>query len=152
MCVCFRPEGRKGSCQPSCDHQKFPDTPGSLEGNTKVPQPLPLSPFSPPDRDRRVDSPEFSGRGSRPSRVQSPSAVILESNQGPSMSAGTPSRPRRGIASPVAIRRGEGAQRKRLRDPRCSPRGNPACQGTFGGRMKAGRILSALQGGRGDFP
>ena len=28
----------------------------------------------------------------------------------------TPSRPRRGIASPVAIRRGEGAQRKR-----CSP-------------------------------
>ena len=31
-------------------------------------------------------------------------------------------------------------------------RGNPACQGTFGGRIKAGRILSALQGGRGDFP
>ena len=29
---------------------------------------------------------------------------------------GTPSRPRRGIASPVAIRRGEGAQRKRCRD------------------------------------
>ena len=42
------------------------------------------------------------------------------------------SRPRRGIASPVAIRRGEGAQRKRCRDPRCSPRGNPACRGTFG--------------------
>ena len=39
------------------------------------------------------------------------------------------SRPRRGSASPVAIRRGEGAQRKRCRDPRCSPRGNPAnCQ------------------------
>ena len=37
---------------------------------------------------------------------------------------GTPSRPRRGIASPVAIRRGEGAQRKRCRDPRCSPRGS----------------------------
>ena len=66
--------------------------------------------------------------------------------------AGNPSRPRRGIDSPVAIRRGEGAQMKRLRDPRCSPRGNPACRGTFGGRMKAGRILSALQGGRGDFP
>ena len=32
----------------------------------------------------------------------------------------------------VAIRRGEGAQRKRCRDPRCSPRGNPACRGTFG--------------------
>ena len=29
---------------------------------------------------------------------------------------------RRGIASPVAIRRGEGAQRKGCRDPRCSPR------------------------------
>ena len=29
--------------------------------------------------------------------------------------------------------------------PSCSPRGNPACRGTFGGRMKAGRILSALQ-------
>ena len=28
-----------------------------------------------------------------------------------------PSRPRRGIASPVAIRRGEGAQRKRCRAP-----------------------------------
>ena len=28
----FHPEGRKGSCQPSCDPQKFPDTPGSLEG------------------------------------------------------------------------------------------------------------------------
>ena len=39
---------------------------------------------------------------------------------------GTPSRPRRGIASPVAIRRGEGAQRKRCRDPRCSPRPWPS--------------------------
>ena len=38
-----------------------------------------------------------------------------------------------------AIRRGEGAQRKRCRDPRCSPRGNPACRGTFGGRRKAVR-------------
>ena len=28
----------------------------------------PLSPFSPPDRDRRGDSPAWSGRGSRPSR------------------------------------------------------------------------------------
>ena len=47
--------------------QKFPDTLGSLEGNTKGPGPLHLSPFSPPDRDRRGDSPAFSGRGSRPS-------------------------------------------------------------------------------------
>ena len=66
--------------------------------------------------------------------------------------AGNPFQSTRGIASPVAIRRGEGAQRKRCRDPRCSPRGNPAFWGTFGGRMKAGRILSPLQGGRGDFP
>ena len=36
-------------------------------GTPRVPQPLPLSPFSPPDRDRRVDSPAWSGRGSRPS-------------------------------------------------------------------------------------
>ena len=43
-----------------------------------------------------------------------------------------PSRPRRGIVSPVALRRGEGAQMKRCRDPRCSPRGNQACRGTFG--------------------
>ena len=33
----FRPEGQKRSCQPSCDPQKFPDTPGSLEGNTEGP-------------------------------------------------------------------------------------------------------------------
>ena len=40
------------------------------------------------------------------------------------------------------IRRGEGAQRKRCRDPRCSPRGNPACRGTFGGRRKAYPAIS----------
>ena len=44
------------------------------------------------------------------------------------------------------------AQRKRCRDPRCSPRGNPACRGTFGGRRKAVRDRLALQGGTGDFP
>ena len=43
-------------------------------------------------------------------------------------------------------------QRKRCRDPRCSPRGNPACRGTFGGRRKAVRDRLALQGGTGDFP
>ena len=61
-------------------------TTGSAEGNIKVshhmrdvqacyyvyllsiPAPLPLSPFSLPDRDRRGDSPAWSGRGSRPSR------------------------------------------------------------------------------------
>ena len=39
---------------------------------------------------------------------------------------------RRGIDSPVAIRRGDGAQMKWGRDPRCSTRGNPAFQGTLG--------------------
>ena len=33
-----------------------------------------------------------------------------------------------------------------LLDPRCSPRGNPACRGTFGGRRKAVRDRLALQG------
>ena len=33
--------------------------------------------------------------------------------------AGNPFQTTQGIASPVAIRRGEGAQRKRCRDPRC---------------------------------
>ena len=33
----FRPEGRNGPWQPSCDPQKSPDTPGSLEGNTEGP-------------------------------------------------------------------------------------------------------------------
>ena len=32
-----------------------------------IPAPPPLSPFSPPDLDGRVDSPALSGRGSRPS-------------------------------------------------------------------------------------
>ena len=49
----------------------FPDIPVSLERNTEVPAPLHLSPFSPPDLDRRVDSPALSGRGSRPSRPTS---------------------------------------------------------------------------------
>ena len=47
---------------------------------------------------------------------------------------------------------GDCTQRKRCRDPRCSPRGNPACRGTFGGRRKAVRDRLALQGGTGDFP
>ena len=36
--------------------------------------------------------------------------------------------------------------------PSSSPRGNPACRGTFGGRRKAVRDRFALQGGTGDFP
>ena len=42
--------------------------PGLSRGTPSVLAPLPLSPFSPPDRDRRGDSPAWSGRGSRPSR------------------------------------------------------------------------------------
>ena len=58
--------------------------------------------------------------------------VRLASSLGAPGRPGTPSRPRRGIDSPVAIRRGEEAQMKRCRDPRCSPRGNQASRGTFG--------------------
>ena len=35
---------------------------------------------------------------------------------------------------------------KWFRDPRCSPRGNPACRGTIEGRRKAVRDRFALQG------
>ena len=54
--------------------QKFPDIWVALEGNTEVPG-EDLSPFSPPDRDRRVDSPALSARGSRPSPGTSDEAV-----------------------------------------------------------------------------
>ena len=54
--------------------QKFPDIWVALEGNTEVPG-EDLSPFSPPDRDRRVDSPALSARGSRPSPRTSDEAV-----------------------------------------------------------------------------
>ena len=47
---------------------------------------------------------------------------------------------------------GEGAQMKWCRDPRCSPRGNPACRGNFGGRRKGVRCRFALQDGTWDFP
>ena len=85
------------------------------------------------------------------------SGMSVASSRQPASSWGAPGRlenpswPRRWIDSPVAIRRGEGAQMKRCRDPRCSPRGNPACRGTFGGRMKAVRSRFAIQGGRGGF-
>ena len=47
---------------------KVPRHPGlPLEEHRGFPAPLPLSPFYPPDLDRRVDSPALSGRGSRPS-------------------------------------------------------------------------------------
>ena len=53
---------------------------------------------------------------------------------------------RRGIASPVAIRRGEGAQRKRCRDPRCSPRVVELCVEPAGlcGRCTGDGGISAM--------
>ena len=45
---------------------------------------------------------------------------------------GTPSRQSTGVDPPVAIRRGEVAQMKSYREPRCSPRERPGCRGTFG--------------------
>ena len=48
--------------------QKSPDTPGSPEENTEGPGTASSEPLPPPDRDRRGDSPAWSGRGSRPSR------------------------------------------------------------------------------------
>ena len=57
----------------------------------------------------------------------------------------TPSRPRRGIDSPVAIRRGEVAQMKWCRDPWCSPRGNPACRGTFAVASRVSSTVSHLR-------
>ena len=46
--------------------------------------------------------------------------------------AGDPSRQRRGIDSPVEVRRGEGARMKWGRNTRCYPRGKPACEGLLG--------------------
>ena len=43
--------------------------------------------------------------------------------------SGTPSRHSRGIDTPVAITRGEGAQMKWFREPRCSFRVRPVCRG-----------------------
>ena len=37
-------------------------------------------------------------------------------------------------------------------EPRCYLRGNPACRGTFGGRIKGVRYRFALQDGNWDFP
>ena len=45
---------------------------------------------------------------------------------------GTPSRRSRGIDTPVAITRGEGAQMKWFREPRCSFRVRPVCRGILG--------------------
>ena len=46
----------------------------------------------------------------------------------------------------------EGAQMKQCRDSRCSHRGNPGCQGTFGVLTKGVRYRFSLQGGTWNFP
>ena len=66
--------------------------------------------------------------------------------------AGNPFHTSRGIDSLVAIRRGDGAQMKWCRDPLCSTRGNPAFQGTLGGRIKGAKYRFPLQDGTWDFP
>ena len=86
-------------------------------GTPRVPAPLPQSPFSPPDRDRRGDSPAWSGRP----KYWSFSFNISPSNEHPGLisfrmdwlallavqgtlkSPGTPSRPRRGIATSTGL-------------------------------------------------
>ena len=62
---------------------------------------------------------------------------------------GDPSRQRRGIDSPVAIRRGEGAQMKWCQEPRCSPLVRPVCRGTFGVALRVPNIISHLKTERG---
>ena len=108
----------------------------ALKGET-VPDSLPATPKSPPTR--RV-----------PSRATPRVPAPL-----PMSPFSPPDRDRRGD-SPAWSGRGSRPSRrtsgKRCRDPRCSPRGNPACRGTFGGRRKAVRDRLALQGGTGDFP
>ena len=61
--------------------------------------------------------------------------------------AGNPFQNTQGIDSPVVMRRGEGAQMKGCQDPRGSPRGNPACLGNFGDRMKGVRYRFTTQDG-----
>ena len=71
--------------------------------------------------------------------------------------SGTPSRHSRGIDTPVAITRGEGAQMKWFREPRCSFRVRPVCRGILRlhqgcqvpfrtSRQKVGLLLSRCSG------
>ena len=71
--------------------------------------------------------------------------------------SGTPSRHSRGIDTPVAITRAEGAQMKWFREPRCSFRVRPVCRGILRlhqgcqvpfrtSRQKVGLLLSRCSG------
>ena len=62
---------------------------------------------------------------------------------------GNPCRQSRGIDTPVAIRRGEGAQMKWCQEPRCSPLVRPVCRGTFGVALRVPNIISHLKTERG---
>ena len=66
--------------------------------------------------------------------------------------SGNPFKTKQGNRLYCRDQKGEGAQMKGCRDPRCSPRGKPACRGTLGGRMKRVRYRFALQGRTWDFP
>ena len=63
--------------------------------------------------------------------------------------SGTPSRHSRGIDTPVAITRGEGAQMKWFREPRCSFRVRPVCRGTSGVTSRVPSTVSHFKTERG---
>ena len=60
--------------------------------------------------------------------------------------------PNPSLTSPRHLAQSKALRYGSLVELNSSPRGNPACRGTFGGRRKAVRDRLALQGGTGDFP
>ena len=94
-------------------------------GTPRVPAPLPLSPFSLPDRDRRVDSPALSGSwlGDYFEEMMFPRAGVLnaqgqEGCQGPSRPSGR----NRGLP----LRRRRGHEPSSLLPPHSIPLGRPS--------------------------
>ena len=63
--------------------------------------------------------------------------------------SGTPLSQSMGIDPLVAIRRGEGAQKKWCREPRCSPQMKPVCRGTFGVALRVPSNVSHFNTERG---
>ena len=59
--------------------------------------------------------------------------------------AGNPFQTTQGNRLSCGDQEGEGAQRKRCLDPRCSPRGNPACRGTFAVASRVSSTVSHLR-------
>ena len=62
-----RIEVQNGTWHPRSDPKSFPTHRSHSRGTPRFPARLQLSPFTPPDRDKMVDSPALSGRGSRSS-------------------------------------------------------------------------------------